>query len=187
MQNIVKLGLDILYSELIVMQREDLGSQEIEPKQSKTKAKAQMEDLQHLGMALVDLSKAQLAKFNLPENLLTAILEAQRITANGATRRQSQYIGKLMRNVDASSIQEKLDEINGKHLASVRSLHECEKWRERLLANDGELNLFIEAYTVGDIGQLRGLIRQVRKEIAQNKQHNYRKLFQFIREIVENI
>lgn len=169
------------------MSPDDFEIQEIESKQSKTKAKRQMEDLQHLGMALVELSKAQLAKFDLPETLLTAILEAQKITANGATRRQSQYIGKLMRNADAASIQEKLDEINGKHSASVRRLHECEKWRERLLASDGELHLFVETYTVGDIGQLRSLIRQVRKEMAQNKQHNYRKLFQFIREIVERL
>ncbi|MCC2624890.1 MAG: hypothetical protein K0R14_763 [Burkholderiales bacterium] len=169
------------------MQAEDVvETPEVQEKLSKTKAKAKMEDLQHLGMALVELNKAQLAKFNLPDNLLTAILEAQKITANGAIRRQSQYIGKLMRNVDAAGIQEKLDEINGVHKASVRKLHECETWRERLLANDSELNLFITTYTVGDIGQLRSLIRQVRKEIAQNKQHNYRKLFQFIRDIIEN-
>ncbi|MCC2644919.1 MAG: hypothetical protein K0R94_697 [Burkholderiales bacterium] len=174
----------INYNELITMLPE---IQDDQSKQSKTKAKRQMEDLQHLGMALVELSKAQLAKFNLPESLLTAVLEAKKITANGATRRQSQYIGKLMRKADAVNIQEKLDEINGKHSAAVRKLHECEKWRERLLANDGELNSFVETYTVGDISQLRGLIRQVRKEIIQNKQHNYRKLFQFIREIVEGI
>jgi ribosome-associated protein len=165
---------------------EDSEDQEIEVRQSKTQAKRRMEDLQHLGMALVELNKAQLERFDLPDNLLIAILEAQKITANGAIRRQSQYIGKLMRNVDAQSIREKLDEINGVHKASVRKLHECEKWRDSLLANDSELNLFITTYQVGDIGQLRSLIRQVRKEIVQNKQHNYRKLFQFIRDIIEN-
>lgn len=156
-----------------------------EPKLSKTKAKSQMEDLQRLGMQLVELSKTQLAKFELSDQLLLAILEAQKITANGAIRRQNQYIGKLMRNADAAGIKDKLDEINGKHLGAVRKLHECESWRDRLLANDSELQIFVDTYFIGDISGLRGLIRQVRKEIALNKQHNYRKLFQFIREIID--
>jgi ribosome-associated protein len=165
----------------------DFDINDTETRPSKTKAKRQMEDLQYLGMELVRLSRAQLAKFDLPDSLLTAIKEAQKITANGAIRRQNQYIGKLMRNVDAEAIQQKLDEINGKHLGSVRKLHDCEKWRARLLANDAELNLFVTEYTVGDINQLRTLIRQVRKELQQNKSHNYRKLFQFIREIIDGI
>lgn len=166
------------------MHDDNFEVQDAEPKQSKTKAKAHMNDLQHLGAELVELPISQLAKFDLPENLLTAILEAQKITANGAIRRQRQYIGKLMRQVDEEGIRHKLAEIKGKHLDSVRILHDCEKWRDRLLANDNELNIFLEHYSVDDIGQLRSLIRQVRKEITEHKGHNYRKLFQLIREII---
>lgn len=167
------------------MYHDDFEIDIIEPKQSKTKAKLHMNDLQNLGTKLIELSQSQLVKFDLPENLLMAILEAQKLTANGAIRRQRQYIGKLMREVDENDIKQKLDEIKGKHLNSVRKLHECEKWREQLIANDSGLDIFLENYSVGDIGQLRSLIRQVRKEMAQNKQHSYRKLFQFIREIIE--
>ena len=75
---------------------------------SKTKRKQQMDELQKLGMQLVDLSKDKLSKIDLPEPLLDAIKLAQKITANGAIRRQNQYIGKLMRSVDAEYIQTKL-------------------------------------------------------------------------------
>lgn len=168
------------------MHPDEIEAHEVE-QPSKTKAKRHMDDLQDLGTELIELNRTQLAKFDLPDDLLAAILEAQKITANGAIRRQRQYIGKLMRKANEENIRLKLDEIKGTHLNSVRKLHECEKWRDRLLANDNELNLFLESYSVDDIGQLRNLIRQVRKEIIQNKPHNYRKLFQFIREIVEAI
>lgn len=168
------------------MQNKDFNIQEVEDRPSKTQVKRHMEDLQKLGMELVELSPAQLVKFEMPDRLLSAILEAQKITSNGAIRRQCQYIGRLMRDADEAAIRYKLDEIKGKHSDSVRKLHECEKWRDRLLASDSELKTFMESYQVSEIGQLRGLIRQVRKEMEQDKQHNYRKLFQFIRDIIEH-
>src|SRR3954469_4774100 len=67
---------------------------------SKTKRKAAMDELQDIGVTLVGLPKEKLNKLDLPEILLDAVNEAKRITANGATRRQAQYIGRLMRNVD---------------------------------------------------------------------------------------
>src|SRR3990167_5979853 len=96
----------------------------------KTKRKAHMDELQHLGTLLIELSKDQLAKFTLPEPLLDAIRLAQKITANGAIRRQRQYIGKLMRNVDSDYIRDKLAEVNNESALSTKVLHLSEGWRE---------------------------------------------------------
>ena len=67
---------------------------------SKTQRKKQMHDLQALGSELVELNEQQLASVELPERLLDAVKEAQRMTKFEARRRQLQYIGKLMREVD---------------------------------------------------------------------------------------
>ncbi len=103
---------------------------------SKSQRKREMESLQDMGKDLVELSKERLMKLDLPENLRAAVLEAQRITAHGATRRQLQYIGKIMRGVDADAIAEQLAEIRGESNAAKAEFHALERWRERLLADD---------------------------------------------------
>jgi ribosome-associated protein len=162
---------------------EDSDLEEFVP--SKTKRKQHMDDLQHLGMELVQLSKEKLAKIELPDVLLDAIKLAQKITANGAIRRQNQYIGKLMRSVDAVYIGNKISELNSDSVKSTKLLHDCESWRERLLKEDKELDVFVKTYTVLDIGQLRTLIRACRKEQLVNEVKSYRKLFKFIRDVIE--
>ncbi len=152
---------------------------------SKTKRKKEMDELQHLGNALVNLSKDQLAKFVLSEQLLEAILLAQRITSNSAIRRQSQYIGKLMRTADVVYIRNKLAEVNNESVVSTKLLHLSEKWRDRLLATDTDLSLFVTEYPSCNITDLRNLIRAVRKEIGQDQRRNYRNLYKLIRHTIE--
>ena len=151
---------------------------------SKTRAKREMEGLQKLGVELSNLSAEQLAKIELPDALKDAIVLVKKITSNGALRRQYQYIGKLMRNVDSKYIQGKLDAINDKSADATRLLHQGERWRSRLLTSDSELNAFIAEYPQVDISALRSLIRAVRKEMANAKNLNYRKLYQFIRDLI---
>lgn len=152
---------------------------------SKTKRKEQMHDLQVLGLQLVKCSKEKLSKLDLPPILLEAIELAQKITANGATRRQHQYIGKLMREVDAEQIRSKLEYLNGDSFKSTQTLHLSEKWRDDLLANDEALNQFIATFTGFDISELRGLVRSVRKEQELKQNRNFTKLFRLIRSIIE--
>ena len=68
---------------------------------SKSQRKRDMHALQALGKTLVELPQEQLARIDLPEALLTAVLDARRISARGASRRQLQYVGRLMRDVEA--------------------------------------------------------------------------------------
>jgi ribosome-associated protein len=56
--------------------------------------------LQALGVQLVALSAAQLARLDLPEALHEAVLAAQRMRSHGARTRQMQYIGKVMRQLE---------------------------------------------------------------------------------------
>jgi ribosome-associated protein len=65
--------------------------------------------LQKLGVRLIHLKSAQLHSLALPEELLDAVLEAQRLRSRPALSRQQQYIGRLMRQIDPAPIEQALD------------------------------------------------------------------------------
>jgi ribosome-associated protein len=154
---------------------------------SKSELKRRMEALQDIGEVLVDLPKDKLKQLELPESLHEAILEAKRITAHGGRRRQLQYIGKLMRGVDADPIRAKLEEWNGNHAAETAMLHRLENWRKRLLEDDAALAEFISQYPAFDIQHLRTLIRNSRKEQQAGKPpKSSRELFRLLREGVSD-
>jgi ribosome-associated protein len=167
---------------------ETLADENLDTELSKTKRKQQVEALQDLGVKLVKTSNDKLKKIEMPDVLLQAIKEAQKITSNGALRRQYQYIGKLMRNVDAAALALQLDYINGDSVKSTQIFHLAEQWRTKLLAADDNLNSFIAAYpnaTNTQITELRSLTRIVRKEQQLNTNRNFTKFFRLIRSIIE--
>ena len=150
---------------------------------SKTKKKEQSHALQKLGAALVDLSKERLASMALPEALREAIREAQRITAHEGRRRQMQYIGKLMRDVDPAPIQERFAAGNGQSKAGVARQHGMEGLRERLTADDAALTEFAIKPPGVDLQALRNLIRNARKEAAEGRPpKSSREIFKIIRD-----
>ena len=79
-----------------------------ETKPSKSARKRAYLALQQLGEELVTLRESELQALPLDEDLREAVMEARRITAHGALRRQKQYIGKLMGRVDPEPIREAL-------------------------------------------------------------------------------
>lgn len=159
---------------------------ELEPI-SKTKRKAAMDELQDLGVRLVELSKDKLAKLDLPETLLDAVKEAKRITANGASRRQRQYIGSLMRNVDVAPILEQFEKWDGKNNEENAFFHRLENWRSRLIAEDNALAEFMSEYPNVDTQQIRTLIRNAKREQEQSKPpKSSRELFKLLREITSS-
>lgn len=115
---------------------------------SKSEMKRRMLALQEVGEALVKLSPESLRKFNLPENLLEALLAAKRINPNkhGGFNRQMQYIGKLMRQVDAAPIIERLDAMKAPSRRETALAHLAEEWRLRLLADPTAIAAFAKAF-----------------------------------------
>src|SRR5258707_10986129 len=89
---------------------------------SKTKRKQEMHALQALGVALVALPESQLGGLSLESNLREAVLAAKRIKSHEGKRRQMQYIGRLMRGVDAEPIREQLAAIEG-HSSQATAPH----------------------------------------------------------------
>lgn len=155
---------------------------------SKTAKKKEMNDLQNLGMELTRLSEQTLKKIDLPEELYQAICTYKKITANGALKRQSQYIGRLMRETDPEPIQHFLAKLKGENQAYNAFLQRIEHTRSHLLANDAALTTFIADHPHADASQLRTLIRNARKEQEQNKPpKHFRALYQAIKAQMEYI
>ncbi len=152
---------------------------------SKTKIKKQMHDLQDLGAELVALGRDQLAQLDIPENLRDAIREMHRINKFGAQRRQMQYIGKLMRDVETAPIIAKLNAWKGISQQHTGYMHQLERWRERLLEDDAALTDLLSKYPEADAQRLRTLIRNTHKEREANKPpKHFREIFQVLKEII---
>jgi ribosome-associated protein len=154
---------------------------------SKTKLKAEADAAQNIGKKLIDLSKDRLIKLDLPEALFDAVMEAKRLTANGAIRRQLQYLGRLMRDIDSAPIVEQLQAWEGKNVQENARFHTMERWRTRLIAEPMALQEFLSAFPQADIQQLRTLIRNAqREEAALKPPKSSRELFKLIRELSES-
>lgn len=152
---------------------------------SKTQIKKQMLDLQEVGAQLAALGDDRLQELDLPERLLDALRELKRIHKFGAQRRQMQFIGKLMRDVDVAPIVARLEAWNGTSRQHTAWLHQIERWRDRLLENDEALTELLASHPDADGQRLRALIRNAHREKALNKPpKSYREIFQALRDIL---
>lgn len=153
---------------------------------SKTRIKREAEALQKVGAKLLELNPEQLARLPLSPALERAIDESKRITQREATRRHLQYIGKLMREVDAEAIQEAIERQEAGTRAYIQHFHKLEQWRDRLLGDDQAVDAFISEYPAAELQYLRQLVRNARREAEKNKPPaSARKLFKYIRELDE--
>ncbi len=151
---------------------------------SKSQLKRDMTALQELGEELVALSRERLAKIDMPERLRDAVLDAQRITKHEARRRQMQFIGKLMRDVDAAPIREALDELKGVSAAANARQHHLEKLRTRLMEDEAAFGELARDFPAADIQHLRQLRRNALREAQQGRPPRaYRELFRELREL----
>lgn len=159
--------------------------EELDLPPSKTKVKQQMLELQDIGAELVALGKYQLAQLDLPETLRDAIHDMHRINKFGAQRRQMQYIGRLMREVDTEPIVARLKAWKGYSQQHTAHLHQLERWRDRLLESDDALTELLADHPQTDAQHLRALIRNAQKEKEAGKPpKNYREIFQVLKEII---
>jgi ribosome-associated protein len=152
---------------------------------SKSELKRQMTELQKLGSVLVESPRDRVKRVPMPEDLREAILTCQGITDHGGRRRQLQYVGKRMRMLDEAEVEAIRRTIEGWRGASkteTAALHAIERKRERLLADDKALTYLMEDHPELDVQQLRTLIRNARKEQAENKPPKaYREIFQLLK------
>jgi ribosome-associated protein len=154
---------------------------------SKSQLKREMTALQKLGEDLVAEPKDRVLRVPMPEDVRDAILECQRIKDHEGRRRQMQYVGKKMRTLDEdeiAAIQKTLDSWKGLSKADTAAMHALERRREKLLADDAALTALLAQHPEANAQQLRTLIRNARKEQAENKPPKaYREIFQILKQL----
>ncbi|MDZ4075554.1 MAG: ribosome biogenesis factor YjgA [Hylemonella sp.] len=169
---------------------------------SRTDLKRESTELQKLGESLLNLRADLLAKLELPDKLLEAMAEAKRITNFEGKRRQMQFVGKLMRQLDPAVLDAARAALVEQHMPSAREtalLHTAEQWRDRLIADDEAVAAWIKDFPQTDTQQLRALVRQARKDaipadkaavsqgLAPRQGRAYREVFQLVRELLASV
>jgi ribosome-associated protein len=154
---------------------------------SKSELKRQMDELQKLGAQLVAEPRDRVKRVPMPEDVKDAILMCQTITNHEGRRRQLQFVGKKMRSLteeEVAVIQRTIDSWKGASKAETAALHALERRREKLLTDDKALTTLLEEHPELDVQHLRTLIRNARKEQAENKPPKaYRELFQILKDL----
>jgi ribosome-associated protein len=153
---------------------------------SKTRRKKAMHDLQALGEALVALDRSRLATLDLPERLADAIAQARTVTKHEARRRQMQYVGRLMRDVDPAPIAATLAQWARGPRAEKAQFAAVEHWRDRLLADDAALDELLALHPGADRPRIAALVHDARREReAGGPPHRFRELFRRLKALGE--
>lgn len=152
---------------------------------SKSERKRHAHRLQALGRQLTELKPSDLSSLDLPDKLRDAVLDFQRFPSHEARRRQLQFIGRLMRDLDPEPLQQALDTLHGQSAEARFEFHQVERWRERLIEDPDALTEFLAAYPEAESQPLRQRIGQVRQATSEVQQKTaYRNLFRFLRDVI---
>lgn len=159
--------------------------QDLPQPKSRSQAKREMTALQRMGEELTALGEEAIRKAPLPADLKEAVLEAKRLTKHEAKRRQMQYLGKLMRSVDTTEVQDFLEGLRDGNSKADRAFKQLESWRERLLEGDDSLlDELVKRYPEADRQRLRQLTLAARRERAKGQPpKQFRALFRYLREL----
>ena len=112
---------------------------------SRSEKKRQSLALQNMGEELTRLGPQEVKNLDLPADLREALQLYARIGDHEGRRRQMQFIGRVMREIDPAPIRAMLDARREVSAAATAALHKAEQWRDRLLtADEAELAGLVE-------------------------------------------
>ena len=158
---------------------------------SRSEKKRQSLALQNMGEELTRLGPQEVKNLDLPPDLREALQLYARIGDHEGRRRQMQFIGRVMREIDPAPIRAMLDARREVSAAATAALHKAEQWRDRLLtADEAELAELVDTLLAArptqsesdsteeadaqqgkkplEAAELRALAVAARKEAAEN-------------------
>lgn len=154
---------------------------------SKSAIKRELAELRSLAITLIDIPTDRLDQLS-HDSLKEAVAQARNIKSGGAKKRHLQYITKLLSQIDTKEIEQIGEDFKANSMQSKQHFHKLEQWRDLLIHQDGEIlgTIFAECPHT-DKQHLRQLVKQAINEQAHHpeKSDNYRKLFRYLRELVE--
>lgn len=161
---------------------------------SKSQRKRDADAVRDLGAHLAELGASELATIPVPEDVLSAIKELNRLKAHGARKRQLGFLAKRLRQVDTDPIEEALEKLRQVARANTRNLHLIEQWRDSLLGDSSQesakeaLTRFLNDYPHADRQRFRHLQRQALTQRSQQRPPAAaRELFKAIRDTIASV
>ena len=153
---------------------------------SKTQLKKIAKDIEDFGYKLTLLTDEQIQGLSLTDNIKEAIYEYKKIRSNSAKKRHRQYLGKILRDIDLSLVNEDYQRIQNHSVIAKQAFHEIENWRDQLIQDESKLKDFIDIYPKTDIQKCRTLLKNAIKEAQQGQAKKAQKLFfKYLREVKE--
>lgn len=115
---------------------------------SKTRLKQEATDLQELGQKLTSYNTTVLRQLPLNDVLIASIEEYNRLpNSYGARRRQLQFIGKLMRDLDYAAVLKAIDDLENSHLRKKKKPSAAKLLCEAILeSGDSAINAALQQY-----------------------------------------
>jgi ribosome-associated protein len=160
---------------------------ELEPP-SKTQLKQDATDLQQLGQKLTSYNSAVLRKLSLNEVLISALEEFNRLpNSHGARRRQLQFIGKLMRDLDYDAVMKSIDDLESGHLRKKKKPSAAKLLCEAILeSGDAEINAALEQYPQLSRQTMRQLYREYNRAAETSRDKFKTKLQNYLQKQVSS-
>lgn len=161
----------------------ETSDQEAPEQLSRSAKKRQSTALQDLGAELTRLPVHELDKLPLTPDLLEALRLYARISNREGKRRQLQFIGRLMRDVDAGPLAEAIEARKNGRQADAARLHLAEQWREQLLsAAEADIPGLLDAFPwpgndASGRPDVEKLLAEARREDHNRPPHARRALF----------
>ena len=152
---------------------------------SKTELKKDSKKIQQFGKKISELTINNIEAFKFPLNIYEATIALKNLKSNSAKKRQVQYLGKLLREIDLTDALIVMKQLEVSSQKEIQRNHIIEVWREKLLVNNDSITEFIDRYPQIDRQALRQSISNIQKEKKDNKgTKNSRQLFKLIKDII---
>lgn len=155
---------------------------------NKTLIKKDISVIAALAEEIAALTPNQIKSFELPEHIQNSIIQVAAMPPKGARKRQLKYITAELRKLDLAEIQEKIARLKSKSVHAVREHHQAERWRDKLVADEGNklLTDLLAEYPQADSQQIRQLQRNAKKETATGKPpKSARLLYKYLKTLFE--
>lgn len=149
---------------------------------SKTELKKDSKKIQEFGRRISELTINNIEAFKFPSNIYEATIDLKNIKSNSAKKRQVQYLGKLLREIDLTDAFLIMKQLKVSSQKEIQRNHIIEDWRDKLLSNNDSITQFVDEYPKIDRQSLRQTISNAQKDDKSPKYS--RQLFKLIKDII---
>jgi len=149
---------------------------------SKTELKKDSKKIQEFGRKISELTINNIEAFKFPSNIYEATIGLKNIKSNSAKKRQVQYLGKLLREIDLTDAFLIMKQLKVSSQKEIQKNHIIEDWRDKLLSNNDSITQFVDEYPKIDRQSLRQTISNAQKDDKSPKYS--RQLFKLIKDII---